>query len=133
MPTLNRRIIALGGLVLLLAAGGAWWFSQRQAGGPSQLRASGMIEATEIRLASEFGGRLETRPVREGQSIRAGAVVATFDTELLEHQIQLADPATRTHLQRQRDRQTLVAPQDGWVLRTVFEPGEQVPPGAPVA
>jgi multidrug efflux pump subunit AcrA (membrane-fusion protein) len=133
MPALNRRTIALGGLVLLLAAGGAWWLTQRQASGPAVLRASGMIEATELRLASEYGGRLATRPVREGQSVRAGSVVATFDTDLLEHQIQLADPASRTHLERQRDRQTLMAPRDSWVLRTVFEPGEQVPPGAPVA
>jgi multidrug resistance efflux pump len=129
----SPRTIVIGGVVLALVAGGAWWYTQRQASGPNVLRASGMIEATEVRLASDVGGRLETRPVREGQAINSGAVVATFDTDLLQHQIQLADPATRTHLERQLDRQTLVAPRDGVILRTVFEPGEQVPPGAPVA
>lgn len=90
------------------------------------------LEATEVPLGSELGGRLATRPVRDGERVSRGALLATFDTELLDHQIQTSDTLTRLHLERQRDRQTLRSPIDGWVLRTVFEPEEQVPPGAPV-
>src|SRR5262249_62181356 len=91
------------------------------------------IEATEVKLSSELGGRVLTRPVDEGDPVRRGRVLATFDTDLIDHQIRTApDMAAQAHLERQRDRQTLRSPIDGWVVRTVFEPEEQVPPGAPV-
>jgi HlyD family secretion protein len=65
--------------------------------------------------------------------VRRGAILAELDVDLLDHQIQTApDLPTRLHLERQRDRQTLRAPIDGWVVRTLYEPGEQVAPGAPV-
>lgn len=131
-----RHAITILGLLLLAAAGAAgwWWYSERQAAEARLLRASGRLEATEVALSSELGGRLATIDVREGQSVRRGDRVASFDTMLLEHQMQTApDLTTRLHLERQLERQTVVAPFDGWVMRTVFEPGEQVPPGAPVA
>ncbi len=134
MPLLTRRTILAGAVVLaVVAAGAGWWTTQRRAAEEVRgLRASGMIEVTEVRLSSELGGRLLARPVREGERVRQGAVVATFDTELLDHELQSVDTTTRLHLERQRERQTLRAPLDGWVLRTVFESGEMIPPGAPV-
>lgn len=131
-----KRWIAIPAVLLLLAvaAGGWWWYAERQAAEARLLRASGMLEATEVALSSESGGRLATRPVREGDSVRQGSVLAELDVELLDHQIRTApDLATQLHLERQRDRQTLRSPLDGWVVRTLFEPGEQVAPGAPVA
>ncbi len=129
----TRHIAVLAALVLVAAgAGGWWWYTARQAGQAGGLQASGMLEATEVKLSSEVGGRLAERPVREGEAVRRGSLLAAFDTELLDHQVQTVDPATRTHLERQRERQTLRSPLDGWVARTVFEPGEVVPPGAPV-
>ncbi len=131
----KTHIVVIGVLVFVIAGIGVWWraYNAAQAEEAKVLRASGMLEATEVRLGSELGGRLATRPVREGDRVSRGALLATFDVELLEHQIQTApDVVTRLHLERQRDRQTLRSPIDGWVLRTVFEPEEQVPPGAPV-
>ncbi|MBI3968613.1 MAG: efflux RND transporter periplasmic adaptor subunit [Chloroflexi bacterium] len=136
-----RRIVRglLGGLVVLSIAvavtGGWWWYAEQQAAEARALRASGRLEATEVKLSSERGGRLAGRPVRDGDQVRRGRDawrVAVFDTDLLDHQIQMADLATRVHLERERERQTLRATLDGWVIRTVFDPGEQVPPGAPV-
>lgn len=131
---LGRRIVLIG-LILIVAAagGGVWrWNAERQAAEARALRASGMLEATEVRLGSEVGGRLAQRPVREGDAVENGATLAVFDTELLDHQIQTADTLTRLHLERQRDRQTLRSPLNGTILRTVFEPGEIVGPGMPV-
>ena len=133
---MRRTYVAMMGIVLLAAVGGGvWWraYTGAQAEESRLLRASGILEATEVRLGSELGGRLATRPVREGDRVPRGALLATFDVELIGHQIETApDTVTRLHLERQRDRQTLRSPIDGWVLRTVFEPEEQVPPGAPV-
>jgi multidrug resistance efflux pump len=131
---MKTRLILAAALVVAAAAGLAWWrYAERAAVDARVLRASGMIEATEVAVSSEVGGRLVERPARAGDRVARGAVLARFDTELVDHQIHLADTATRLHLEMTRDRQTLRAPFEGWVARTVFEPGEVVPPGAPVA
>ena len=44
-----------------------------------RLRASGHVEATETRLASEAGGRILEMPIKEGDRIEAGALVLTLD------------------------------------------------------
>ena len=120
-------------VVAVTAVAGGWkWYTEQQAAEAGMLRASGRLESTEINLSSEVGGVLATRPVQEGDRVQRGAVLAAFDTDLLYHQIATADTVTRLHLQLQRDRQTLRAPFEGWVIRTDFEPGEMVPPGAPV-
>jgi HlyD family secretion protein len=49
------------------------------------LMASGYVEATEVRLAPEVGGRVVEVPVDEGDRVEVGAVIArlsTTDTEL---------------------------------------------------
>jgi multidrug resistance efflux pump len=126
-------------LVMVLVVAGlaifeGWsWYSEQQTAQARVLRGSGRLEATEVDVASELGGVLATRPVEEGDRVQRGQIVATFDTDLLDQQIQSApDTATRMRLQLQRDRQTLRAPMDGWVVRTNFGTREVVPPGVPV-
>lgn len=48
-------------------------------GDPNQLRVSGHVEATEVRLAPEMGGRVLTLDVKEGDRVAAGARVLTLD------------------------------------------------------
>lgn len=52
-----------------------------------RIHASGHIEATEVRLAAEVGGRLLAAPFEEGERVSAGAVVARLDTAELEHEL----------------------------------------------
>lgn len=46
---------------------------------PNQLRVSGHVEATEVRLAPEMGGRVLSLAVKEGDRIQSGATVLTID------------------------------------------------------
>ena len=46
---------------------------------PNHLRVSGHVEATEVRLAPEMGGRVLTLDVKEGDRVAAGARVLTLD------------------------------------------------------
>lgn len=46
-----------------------------------QLTANGTIEATEIKVVAEVGGRLEELLVKEGDRVKAGQVVARLDDE----------------------------------------------------
>lgn len=54
---------------------------------PPAIRASGHIEATEVRLAATVGGRLLEAPSQEGEQVRAGELVARLDTAALEHEL----------------------------------------------
>lgn len=51
---------------------------------PNQLRVSGHVEATEVRLAPEMGGRVLTLQVKEGDRVQAGATILTIDATDLE-------------------------------------------------
>jgi HlyD family secretion protein len=67
------------GFVLATAlAAGAAACGSRAAQGPA--RASGYVEATEVRVAPQVGGRLLEVAVAEGDRISQGAVIARLDT-----------------------------------------------------
>ena len=66
------------GLALIAAAGLSTACRGRQADGP--LRASGYVEATEVRVAPEVGGRVLEIKVDEGDRVAAGTLLARLDT-----------------------------------------------------
>jgi len=71
----TRRLLPAASLVLLLAVAAC------KAPPPAtSVRASGTVEATDVQVAPEVGGRLVTLAVAEGQRVNAGDVVATLDT-----------------------------------------------------
>lgn len=112
-----RRVIPVLGLLLLLALAGSYlvWpaFSKDDA-----LIVSGAIEATEVRLASEFGGRVDEVLVLEGERVAKDQIVATVRPSI----------AMRDASARERIR----TPIDGVVLYRSVEPGEFAAPGAPL-
>ncbi len=71
------RVAVAGALLLILAAAAAGCRSGG-AGGPA--RAAGYIEATEVRVSPQVGGRVLERLVAEGDRVAAGAPVARLDT-----------------------------------------------------
>jgi HlyD family secretion protein len=67
-----------------LAVFAIWYLTSTKANpanGP--IEASGTIEATEINLASEVGGKVSEVIAQEGQAISAGQVLVKFDDSLL--------------------------------------------------
>lgn len=63
-------------------------FAQR---GPEALEASGTIEALEVRVTSEIGGRLQSLEVEEGRRVEKGAVVARIDDTPIVYQLKQAE------------------------------------------
>ncbi len=53
-------------------------------------RVSGQVEATEVQVAPEVGGRLLEIPINEGDRVKAGDVVAKIDTRDVELALQRA-------------------------------------------
>jgi HlyD family secretion protein len=69
-----KKVIALGVLAASLAAG------CRNGGGQNGPRASGYVEATEVRVAPDVGGRIVELKVAEGDRVETGALIARLDT-----------------------------------------------------
>lgn len=67
----NARLLALVAPALAMACA--------PPADPNQLRVSGHVEATEIRLAPEIGGRVMTLDVKEGDRVESGARILTLD------------------------------------------------------
>jgi HlyD family secretion protein len=61
--------------VVALAAGAAC----RDKGPVNNIRVSGYVEATEVQVSSEVGGRIVELPIAEGDTITAGSVIARLD------------------------------------------------------
>jgi len=47
---------------------------------PSLIVASGHVEATEVRVSTKIGGKLESFPIHEGDRVAAGQELARIDT-----------------------------------------------------
>ena len=73
LPRLTALLAALG---LTVIAGAAC----RRTAADGALRASGYVEATEVRVGPEVGGRVLSVAVEEGDRVSAGAAIATLDT-----------------------------------------------------
>jgi HlyD family secretion protein len=72
-----RRVIAAA---VVAAVGAALWAAfGRDRGGDHALSASGTVEATEARIGFQASGRIETIGAREGDAVKAGAVLAELD------------------------------------------------------
>jgi multidrug resistance efflux pump len=94
---MNRRARSIIAIVVLiaLAGGGFWWWKGRtaMATASGQLSGSGTIEAEEVLVTSEIGGRIKTLLVDEGREVAAGQTLAVIDTALLEAQLDQARAA----------------------------------------
>ena len=91
---LKFRYIILVVVVLALVGGGLWLFStQAQAAPPDSLTASGTIEAVQINVASETGGRVTDVLAKEGERVMNGQTLVQLDDSLLQAQIEQAQTA----------------------------------------
>lgn len=70
--TVPRRLLALCAAVALAGC--------RATPPADRVRASGQVEATNVRVAAPVGGRLLHLRVKEGDRVRPGDVIATLDT-----------------------------------------------------
>jgi HlyD family secretion protein len=83
-------VVGLGGGGIL--AGLAIWRGREP---EDRLLVFGNVEATEVEIAFKVSGRIVDLPVREGEQVRRGAVLARLDRESLERQRDRAIAALR--------------------------------------
>jgi HlyD family secretion protein len=82
-------------ILICLAGAGVWWYFASQ--GPpvsdSEIAASGFIEADEVSVTPEIGGRVISIGAAEGDPVKAGAVLVKLDDSLLQAQARQAQAA----------------------------------------
>jgi multidrug resistance efflux pump len=95
---MRRRAILAIILVVVLAAAGAlwWWLRTRSETAPGTLAASGTIEAEEVAIAAEVGGRVQNILADEGEEVTPGATLVQIDPALLAAQVKQAQAAVQT-------------------------------------
>ncbi len=91
-----RRFFLFVGLVILLGAGVAIWFASSSRVAATAANYSGTVEADQITIMPEAGGRVADVRVKEGDGLTAGEVLVQLDTALLDAQIQQAEAALAT-------------------------------------
>lgn len=78
--SMKRRIPVLILLLVVLIAAGFLFEALHDGNEKNAIRVSGNIEATDVQLSFKIPGRLESRPVREGDKVLKGQLVAEFDS-----------------------------------------------------
>ncbi len=111
-----RRIVPILVLVALVALA-VYYLVLPALTGDAGFTVSGTIEATETRLGSIQGGRVEGVAVSEGDQVQEGQIVAEVH------------PASTT---RSSGRELIRSPLNGVVLYRAVEPGEVASPGTPL-
>ncbi|HVO44679.1 MAG TPA: efflux RND transporter periplasmic adaptor subunit [Aggregatilineales bacterium] len=111
-PKPNRRRLIPGLVVVVLAVAGVVYYTQQASANNQPLTLSGTIEATDIFLASQSGGRVMKVRVTEGAQVQAGQTLVELYSET-------------THM-----NETITAPIDGTIMESLMEPGELAAPGS---
>jgi HlyD family secretion protein len=79
ITTMKKKIIIPVVLVVAGAVAGYFYFRNHRAPEVNHIRVSGNIEITNVEVSFKIPGRVEERPVAEGQTITAGQMVARLE------------------------------------------------------
>jgi len=90
---LKGRMPAIASLLMITIVIALLCSACQATDGAGPIEASGTIEAEEVVIASEFGGRVEEILAGEGEQVEAGQVLMRLDTDLVESQAGEAEAA----------------------------------------
>jgi HlyD family secretion protein len=83
---MSKKILIVA-VVVIVGAVVAWWYLSKPKLPPGFAGGNGRLEAQQVDVAAKYAGRLKTVIPHEGDTVEAGEVVATIDTEPLEAQL----------------------------------------------
>ncbi|MBI4758769.1 MAG: biotin/lipoyl-binding protein [Chloroflexi bacterium] len=92
MHAKHKRVPVALTLILVIAAG-LWWTVEGSRTNSGAFLASGVMEATEVLIASEVPGRVVEMAAEEGQTVEAGAVLVRLDDSVARAQVKQAQAA----------------------------------------
>ena len=86
----KKTLLISAGAIAVVGGAIAWWALSRSDLPPGFAGGNGRLEAKEINISAKYPGRIKEVLVDEGDTVAAGQVVATIDTEPLEAQLREA-------------------------------------------
>src|SRR5271166_2717901 len=94
---MSKKKLVLISIAIVAVGGGAiaWWILSKPALPPGFAGGNGRLEAKEVDISTKYAGRIKEVLANEGDTVDAGQVVATMDTEPLEAQLRAANAKTR--------------------------------------
>jgi HlyD family secretion protein len=106
---MSRRVIIITIVAVALVGGGvAWWILSKPGLPPGFAGVNGRLEAKQVDISTKYPGRIKEVLADEGDTVDAGQVVATMDTEPLEAQLRQAQAQIREAQDNQRTAQAEV-------------------------
>src|SRR5579859_4947169 len=108
----NLRTIIIAVVIIAVGAFVVRYYAQQAQAAASGFTLSGTIEATEVHLASQTGGRVQNVYAEEGDFVQNG-----------QHLIDV-------YMEQGHINEKITAPISGYVLQRLIEPGELAAPGA---
>jgi len=91
----KKLILTIVGIVIVAGGVIAWLMLRNPGLPPGFAGGNGRLEAREVDIAAKYAGRLKQVLADEGDTVDAGQVVATIDTEPLEAQLRSSDAKIR--------------------------------------
>ena len=85
----RKRMVVVLAVVTLVAVFIYWFKLGRPARDPNTIRVSGNVEVTDAQVSFKIPGRVLTREVSEGDTVRAGQLVARLDSTELAQEVSL--------------------------------------------
>jgi HlyD family secretion protein len=87
----------MGAVILVLAvAAGIFYYRDRNPGVGNTIRVSGNIEITDAEVGFKIPGRVEARLVSEGETVKAGQMVARLEARELKEEVALRRAQVRS-------------------------------------
>jgi len=86
----RRVLIFLAAIVVVGGSAAAWLILSKDSLPPGFAGGNGRLEAKQVDIATKYPGRIKEVRANEGDTVDAGEVVATMDTEPLEAQLRQA-------------------------------------------
>lgn len=104
---MSKKLILVSLAVVIVVGGAvAWWILSKPALPPGFAGGNGRLEAKQVDISTKYPGRIKEVLANEGDTVDAGQVVATMDTEPLEAQLRAANAKIR---EAQDNRNTALA------------------------
>jgi HlyD family secretion protein len=85
----TRRVLILLAVLVVAAVASYRFIRSKYQTDPTAIRVSGNIEVTDVEVSFKIPGRLEERAVSEGETVKAGQLVARLDRNELMQEVAL--------------------------------------------
>ena len=85
---MNKKVIIAAVLACVLAGGGYYGWQRGHQADPGTLVLNGNVDIRQVSLAFDGSGRIKTLDAEAGDTVKAGDLLGTLDTESLHLQVQ---------------------------------------------